>query len=193
MRVPVILISLSLFAVANAEAGKAERKKEIKSLRQELRYVDLRAREDLRAAGPAPGAGAVVELEDGSVYVLKDSSIVFEKLGPLRLNKLSLRDGHRLIVTLHPPSDIRPRMVRSTADGWNEPPVWERTGPTGPVRGRSLVTSLDLDEHASVREALSTLVYLPSDSPSVDEHAACVARYPQQVESMSLMRCGEAP
>lgn len=190
MRSLVIGLGLILLVAVSAAAGKAERKKELTALRQEVRYVDLRAREDLRAAGPAPGAGAVIELEDGSVYFQEDAGLVFEKLGPIRVEKLVLRGGHRLLVRLYPPSDLRPRIIRHVGEGWSGGSTSGRVADTGPARGRRLVTSLDLDEYVSMREALSMLVYLPGESPSAEELAACLARYPDHEEPTSELRCG---
>jgi len=190
MRLTIPILIACLLASSAGAAGKQARKKEIKALRQELRHLDLLVREDLRAAGPAPAAGAVTELADGSVYVQADSGLVFEKLGPVRVGKLLLRGGHRLVVRLRPPSNMQPRMARATGDGWSEPPPWERAAPSGPHRGRHLVTDVDLDEFADVREALSTLVFLPGESPSQAETDACIGRYPDHDEAVSKLRCG---
>lgn len=192
MRALAILVPVCLLLPTLALAQKSERKKEIRELRKELRYLDLLAREDLRADGPAPAAGALIELEDGTVYVQEDSGLVFEKLGTVRLAKLVLRDGHRLLVNLRPPSDVRPNIghARHEGGGRAEPPAWERMPAAGPVRGRWLVTSVDVNEYADVRAALSALVFLPGDEPTEEEIAACIARYPDHDERTSRLRCG---
>lgn len=179
--------ALALALAVPALAGtKAERKREISQLRKELRYVDLRTREDLRERGPRSAAGAVTELSDGSVYLHDDPTIVFEKLGAVRLNKLVLRGGERLLVRLVPPSDLRPR----NEPAYGEQPAWDRVMETGPERGRGLSILIELDEYPSVREALGSLVYFPGESASEEELTACLARYPDQDERRSKLRCG---
>jgi hypothetical protein len=190
MRSPLLVLGLCLLAATAVAGSKSERKRELDVLRKELRFVDLRARQDLRAAGPEPGGGAVIELEDGSVYFQEDPGLVFEKLSPIRVEKLTLRGGNRLLVRLQPPSNLRPRLVRSMGEGSLTRPDWNRMVETGPLKGRRLVTSVDLDEYGSAREALSELIYFPGESASAEELEACFARYPDHEEAVSLMRCG---
>jgi hypothetical protein len=183
------VLALLLMPVSGPASMKAEWKREAEALRKELRHETLLAREDLQAAGPAPARGRGTELLDGSYYEHEDASVVFEKLGPVRVSRLRQRANGRLRLVLSPPSDVRPSPHWGPSDGTGSVGAWDRAPATGLELGGELAVVLDVEEFGSVRAALASLVFLPGERPSEEELAACLERYPEQDERIARMRC----
>jgi hypothetical protein len=179
-----------LLATSDASAdAKGRWKREAEALRKELRHETVQAREDLQAAGPAPARGRGTELLDGSYYEHEDASVVFEKLGPVRVSRLRQRGNGRLKLVLSPPSDVRPSPHWGPSDGTGSVGAWDRAPATGLELGGELAVVLDVEQFGSVRAALASLVFLPGEQPSEAELAACLVRYPEQDERIARMRC----
>ena len=182
------VLALAVTAGA-AEAAEGDWKAEARALRKQLRHEVLLAREDLQAAGPPPARGRGTELLDGSYYQHEDASVVFEKLGPVMVSRLRLKGASRLQLVLSPPSNLRPSPYSFTLEGPTDINPWDRLRQTGLEIGGELSVVLDLEEFGSVREALASLVFLPGESPSEADRAACLERYPEQAEKVADMRC----
>jgi hypothetical protein len=175
------MVALALVALAIPALGAEtpdtarQRRKELDALADRLQHEVVLVREDLAAEGPAPRSGRLTELADGSYYAHADPAIVFEALSPTRIVDARLRDGGRtILLRLAPPSDVRARALRAD----------ERH------LGESLLVPVDVEAAGGVREAVGVVVYLPGETPSEEDLARCLTRYPEQDERTSLLRCG---
>jgi hypothetical protein len=190
MRPAFVAFALLLVALPVGAGGDpspaAARRKELNRLQKEVFRKPLLVREDLRTAGPAPKAGRRTELRNGAYYEHHDAQVAFEALGPAMVLRMSLRDAGRvLLVTLGPPSDIRPLHMRSDLE--DDP----RFAGMAPEVNVQLLVDVDVDAAGGVREALASLVYLPGEAPGEEAIAACLGRYPDHDDATSRMRCGQ--
>ena len=192
MRTFLVVVAATALTASVASAGKARRHEQgadaqpddAKARRQEVDRLQklvfrepLLARGDVHVSGPPPRDGHVVELADGSFYEMKDPTLAFEALGPVAVQRMSLRkDGRILMVILAPPSRIVPDYLARGGGA-------EHLSPT-------TVVDLDVDDAGGVQQALESLVYLPGTQPSEDAVATCLARYPGQDEKRARLRCG---
>lgn len=189
MRALVVLLLLAATNAAPAVTARApdagpsaeavptprERRETLDRIIDDLRHRTVLVRRDLSSDRPAPRAGRLTELSDGSYYQHADASIVFEELAPARVVEARLRDqGRILLVRLAPPSDLRPRALRGRGHHVAAP----------------LLVELDIGEEGDVREAMRSIVYLPEEGPDEEARARCLARYPDHDERTARLRCG---
>jgi hypothetical protein len=160
-------------AAAPADPAAKERRQELDALRKEVFRKTLLARADVEIARPSPGL--VTELEDGSYYENADPSIGFEELGAVRVDRMSLRDGRVLLVTLAPPTTILAPQMRSKS---------------APDVGVSVLMEVELGDGDSVRDGLASLVYMPGEPVPQEAIDRCLARYPGHDAERSAVRCG---
>jgi hypothetical protein len=172
----LVLVLAPALAVAGDASIAKQRRQELNALQNELFRKTLLVRADVRETGPVPGQGRLTELLDGSYYEHADAGIAYEALSPVVIERMSLRkDGHLLLATLVPPSNILPPSMSSDLD---------------PEVGVPVFVEVDVDAAGGVRQAVATLVYLPGESPDEAAVATCLARYPRHDEKQSRLRCG---